>query len=315
VGQTDVVAGPPDSHVTILLSTFDGGSWLPELLASLRAQSHGDWSLLVRDDGSTDDTVELLLAAAGEDSRIELLDDDLGNLGPAASFMELLRQVRSGMFAFCDQDDVWLPHKLDASLETLDSDRVAAVFTDAVVVTADGDVISSSALSDRGLRGEVPFGHLLINNAAIGATMLGTAALARAAVDLADDRPVLMHDWWVALVAAHQGSLGALSTPTIRWRRHEATVTGGRPIGIRGRAARRREYLAWSIDAARRLQAGPAPTSDSAKRAVEALAGIDPRTASVRDLLRAWRHGGVRAWPLRGEASLLFSLRIGQMDH
>jgi rhamnosyltransferase len=312
VGHTGDVVDPSDSHVTILLSTFDGSAWLPELLASLGEQSHNDWSLLVRDDGSHDGTVSLLEAAASNDDRFRLLSDDLGNLGPASSFMELLRHVPSGMFAFCDQDDVWLPHKLEASIEALGDAPLAAVFTDAEVTDADGRVISTSAFADRGVRGDVPFGHLLINNAAIGATLLGTAELARAAVALADHRPVLMHDWWVALVAGHQGSLVRLPSATVRWRRHGSTVTGTRPSGVKGRSARRREYLAWSVDASRRLRAGPTAASPAAARAVEALADVDEHRASVRDLVRAWRRGGVRAWPLRGQVLLLFSLRVGQ---
>jgi rhamnosyltransferase len=312
VGHTGDVVGPSDSHVTILLSTFDGSAWLPELLTSLGEQSHDNWSLLIRDDGSSDGTVALLEEATSNNGRITLLFDDLGNLGPASSFMELLRHVESGMFAFCDQDDVWLPHRLEASIEALGPAPIAAVFTDAEATDAEGRIVSRSALADRGVRGDVPFGHLLINNAAIGATLLGTAELARVAVALADDRPVLMHDWWVALVAGHQGSLVRLPSVTVRWRRHGSTVTGTRPSGIRRRAARRREYLAWSIDAARRLRAGPTAASPAAARAVEALADIDEHHASARDLVRAWRLGGVRAWPLRGQASLLFSLGIGQ---
>ena len=225
------------------------------------SQTFSNWTLRVRDDGSSDGTVELIRAAARDDPRIELVEDDLGNLGPADSFMALLATIGpdDDLFAFCDQDDVWRPDKLTASVAALADTPIAAVYTDAEVTDAVGRVISPSAMADRGARGAVPFGHLLINNAAIGATLLGTAALAGRAVALAADEPVLMHDWWVALVAGHQGTLTALPTPTLQWRRHEGTVTGSRPATWRGRAERRRHYVGWSIGAARRLAAVPAP--------------------------------------------------------
>lgn len=319
VGHTGPVDSPRDSHVTILLSTFDGEEWLPDLYASICQQTHTDWTLRVRDDGSRDGTVDFLKRTAAADTRVELVADDLGNLGPAASFMALLATVDHGLFAFCDQDDVWLPHKLDASIEALVDRPVAGVYTDAEVTDAAGAVTSRSALTDRGLRLDgsapsVPLGHLLINNVAIGATVLGTAALASRAVTLSDDRPVHMHDWWVAMVAAYEGDLACLPVATIRWRRHRATVTGARPDSWRERAARRRAYVRWSVDAAHRLSKGTAVSPES-ERPVSALARLNPDQVTLRGLLGAWRRGGVRAWPLAGQGSLLFSVGVGQMHY
>lgn len=314
VGHTGGVVGQRDSHVTVLLSTFDGARWLPELLDSLRAQTHTEWSLVVRDDGSSDGTAALLEEAASVDPRIRVVEDDRGNLGPTASFLTLLAEVHDGLFAFCDQDDVWHPDKLATSIEALGLEPLAAVYTDARVVDGAGTVLHESALAQRGNRGSVPYGHLLINNAAIGATVVGTAALAERAVAMSDDVEVLWHDWWVALVAGHQGELTVCPQATIDWRRHGSTVTGGRPSGVADRAARRRRYLAFSIAVARRLaREGPGPDS-TANAAVVELARLDPHHPTVLGLVRAWRRAGVRAWPRGGQASLLFSTAVGRSD-
>lgn len=314
LSHTGAVPSSPESHVTILLSTFNGERWLPALLDSIRAQTHGAWTLLVRDDGSTDRTNSLIDAAASDDARVRRHDDDLGNLGPAASFMTLLGLVESGCFAFCDQDDEWLPDKLEQTLAAMPDDHVAAVYTDATPISATGEELHPSALTERGLAPDraLSFGHLLINNAAIGATMLGTAGLARRAVALADDRPVLMHDWWVALVAAHQGSLVCHRRSTLRWRRHDATVTGGRPDGIRGRTARRREYLRWSIDAGRRLSTADGAVDDRHDAAARAIAALDPAAPGVVALCRLWSSHGVRAWPMRRQWPLLLAVTMGR---
>ncbi len=316
LSHTGAVPSSPESHVTILLSTFNGERWLPALLDSIRAQTHGEWTLLVRDDGSTDRTGSLIDAAANDDPRVRRHDDDLGNLGPAASFMILLGLVESGCFAFCDQDDEWLPDKLEQTLAAMPGDPIAAVYTDATLVSATGEVLHPSALAERGLSPDraLPFGQLLVNNAAIGATMVGTADLARRAVELADDRPVLMHDWWVALVAEHQGTLACHRRSTLRWRRHDATVTGGRPSGIRGRSARRREYLRWSIDAGRRLSSAGHAVDAGHDAAARAIGALDPSAPGVVALSRLWSSHGVRAWPMRRQWPLLLAVALGRTD-
>lgn len=319
MGHTVAVPRSRDSHVTILLSTFDGERWLPTLLDSILEQTHDDWTLLVRDDGSTDGTPALISAAAAADPRIRRVDDDRGNLGPGESFMTLLGRVDDGWFAFCDQDDRWLPTKLEVSLERLrvagvTPDRVGAVYTDATIVDEHDAPMHPSALTERGVPAgrPLPFGHLLVNNAAIGATMLGTAALAETAVRLAAGRPVLMHDWWVALVAAHSGTLERLAVPTMRWRRHPHTVTGERPPGVAGRARRRREYLRWSVDAATRLDAGGPGASAEAAAAVRALAARQDRPIGPLTMLRLWRSHGIRAWPVPRQMGLLGSVAMGR---
>ncbi|MFT5202497.1 MAG: hypothetical protein ACI9C1_001887 [Candidatus Aldehydirespiratoraceae bacterium] len=321
MGQTGVVVGPRDSHVTIVLSTFGGATWLPALLSSIEKQTHTGWSLLVRDDGSTDQTLQIIEAAASRDARIRLVDDTLGNLGPAASFMALLDHLPADegddreLFAFCDQDDVWHDDKLAHSIAALPAGPLAAVYTDATVTDAAGVVTTDSALAERGVPAnrDVPFGHLLVNNAAIGATLLGTAALGRKARSIATDEVVLMHDWWVALVASHEDSLACLRESTISWRRHEGTVTGATPEGVGRRADRRRRYLAWSVRAACLLAASDLSGTEATQRAAASLAVVDPEQPSLRALAGAWRHG-VRAWPARSQGSLLFSVVVGRTN-
>ncbi len=285
--------------LTVLLSTFDGERHLAVQLDSVRAQSFENWTMLCRDDGSSDATREVLATYAGMDDRISIVDDDEGRLGPAASFYRLLEMVDSDAFAFCDQDDIWERHKLAWSLDELRraSSPIAAVYTDAFVADAEAAVTGASALHDRGVRRQPSFGELLMVNAAIGATMVGTRDLADA-VNALDHEPP-MHDWWTALVAAYAGDLRLLPVSTMRWRRHSATATGG--AGATGSIghARRADYLAWSISAAQNLtESELSPVSSSVSRATSALADLDRTGTGLRKSLAADR-AGARAWPLR----------------
>ena len=285
-------------HVAILLSTYNGEAFLPELLASVIAQTHTDWTLLVRDDGSTDQTTNIVDTYASDEPRIRRVDDDAGQLGPAGSFMALLSHVKQAdAFAFCDQDDVWYPQKLAWSLTALDEldHPLAAVATDAHIADTDLVVTNPSALAAHGVDTTVDLGRLFINNVAIGATMVGTPELARRATELAQQFEPRMHDWWCALVAAHGGRLGVLPKPTMKWRRHSQTVSGGTPPTVADRKARRLDSLRWSIAAARVLEAGQPPSTPVAATATGALAAVDPGRPGVGDLVRL-RRAGVRAW-------------------
>lgn len=293
------MADPGRAALTILLSTFDGERHLDELLYSVRAQSFEDWTLVCRDDGSSDGTRAVLERHAADDERIRIADDERGRLGPAGSFFALLADVDTDMFAFCDQDDVWERHKLAWSVDELRraTAPIAAVYTDAWIADETARVVRGSALAVRGLRHPPGFGELLLVNAAIGATMVGTRELA-AAVTMGDHETT-MHDWWTALVAAYAGELRLLAVPTLRWRRHPGTATGG--VGSSGSIgrARRNDYLAWSIAAAQRLADGPLMPGDSTtSRAVAAMVAMGERGVDLRGTLRADR-AGARAWPLR----------------
>ena len=107
---------PPAPPIAILLSTYNGAAYLPAQLDSFVAQQGAEWTLLWRDDGSTDGSVRLLQAfaegaGAGRCMRVDMA----GHMGVMDSYMTLLRAALAtgaDVFAFSDQDDVWLPVKL-----------------------------------------------------------------------------------------------------------------------------------------------------------------------------------------------------------
>ena len=101
-------------HLTILMATYNGGKFIEAQLNSLRAQSFAGWRLWVRDDGSSDDTVEIVRHYADQDERVRLLPPDGMRLGAAMSFSSLMERfaAENEYTMFCDQDDVWQPDKI-----------------------------------------------------------------------------------------------------------------------------------------------------------------------------------------------------------
>lgn len=215
----------------ILLSTYDGAAYLPPLLASLDAQRHPALELLVRDDASRDDTRAVLREHRG---RIPRAVRPGAHVGLPATFFELLRASRpdADLFAFCDQDDVWLPDKVTRAVRLLGDvdESIPALYCGrAWYVDRELGTIGLSPLPS----GAPSFEHALLRNIAPGCTMV----MNRAARDLLVEHVpegVFMHDAWAYLVVSAFGTVVYDRIPTVLYRQH-----GGNAVGLpRGWLAR-----------------------------------------------------------------------------
>jgi Predicted glycosyltransferases len=227
----------PQRDVVILLSSYNGARFITEQVESIRRQTLVSWTLLARDDGSSDGTARILESLAGAEPRITLLRDGRGNLGPAHSFgvlMEAALETGAGYVAFADQDDVWQPDKLEHQLETLRARETALgsavpllVHSDLSVVDEELRLLHRSFLGSQRLgpdRG-APLPTLLTQNFVTGCTTLINRALLRAALPLPQ---VVMHDWWLGLCAAAMGEILRCPRATVLYRQHGANAAGSR---------------------------------------------------------------------------------------
>lgn len=107
-----------NKKIDILMATYNGEKYLVEQLDSIINQTYRNWNLLIRDDNSTDKTLEIIQDYQKKDNRIKLLKDNKGNLGIVKNFEELLKNSESEFIMFSDQDDIWIENKLDAYLKT-----------------------------------------------------------------------------------------------------------------------------------------------------------------------------------------------------
>lgn len=108
--------------IAIIMATFNGVEWIGEQLASIRAQTYENWHLFVRDDGSTDSTVQIIQQAMPRE-KLTLLDSRSHKTGsPAGNFFTALCEIdltRYDFIAFSDQDDIWSPNKLKRAVEIM----------------------------------------------------------------------------------------------------------------------------------------------------------------------------------------------------
>lgn len=220
----------------ILLSTHNGERYLSDQIDSILAQSYTDWRLLIRDDGSTDSTRDVIdTYINSHPDTIILLKDELGCLGTAQSYSQLLLQSNAPYIAFCDQDDRWISEKLANQMSNMleeenktGKDFPLLINTDLMVTTNTLDILSNSFWEYQNINPVKmnSLRNLLIQNHITGCTCLINRALANNALPIAKD--AIMYDWWIALVAAAKGKIISISTPTVLYRQHDRNTVGAK---------------------------------------------------------------------------------------
>lgn len=224
-------------QIAILLATYNGGRYLREQLDSILEQSFADWHLYVHDDGSVDDTVAILRDYAERyPDRITLLNYPPQG-GACANFFSLLEAVEARYYMFCDQDDVWMPHKIQTSLDRmLQEEQKAAgrpviVHADLMIVDSTLQVIDTSFVRNQRIRIE-KVKHFLdyaYTNTVTGCAMLFNAQAARCVK--VPRTAARMHDSWLTLsVVAEGGVVSFIDEPLIYYRQHEGNALGAKEL-------------------------------------------------------------------------------------
>lgn len=222
--------------VDIISSVLNGVEFLPDLVKSLQAQTHAEWRLWVRDDGSADETADMVDRYATEDDRIHLLSRGGPRLGIVGSFGKALEAVPAdAAYVMCaDVDDVWLPRKIECTLDgmqraerELPPGTPVLAHTDLVVVDRDLRVLHPSLWKFSGIEPEpASLRRLAVVNVATAPTVMLNRAL-REAVGTTP-QGASYQDWWYTLVAAALGRVVAVPEATVLYRQHGANAGGAR---------------------------------------------------------------------------------------
>ena len=214
-----------DKKVQILLSTYNGERYLRAQLDSFVAQTiFQNVSVLIRDDGSTDGTATILQ----EYKRKYGFCVEYGsNIGTTRSYLWLLEHSNDAceFFAFSDQDDVWLPEKLEkevTEIQTMDSTRPRLVSTHSEIVDRN---LSHQGLSISVANG-VSFFNAMVQNVCPGHTQLLDRKLRDAVQKTTEPDTILVVDWWVYLVASGLGNVKILPEVTVLHRQHGNNTVG-----------------------------------------------------------------------------------------
>ena len=228
-----------NSQLTIVLATLNGADFLAEQLDSLIAQTETQWNLLIRDDGSTDDTLEIIRRYAQNDKRIQLLSDEHGSTGSASGNFSILMEsaLTSGAeyVFFCDQDDVWVPDKLALTLAHLlelegDEKTACLVHHDLMVTDTNLETIADSFIKFMRIHpgNESSPQRLISRNEVTGCAMACNRALLEISLPVSDQ--AVMHDWWLALCAGFFGRLAFMPQRLVKYRQHKQNTIGAKSV-------------------------------------------------------------------------------------
>ncbi|MFM0786734.1 glycosyltransferase family 2 protein [Streptococcus suis] len=220
--------------VNILMSTYNGQQFLAEQIRSIQEQTYTDWTLFIRDDGSSDNTKEILKDFERQDSRIHIIDSDKSdNLGVIKSFHKLVNHDRADYYFFSDQDDVWLPNKLELSLneaQNYPANLPLMVYMDLKVVNQDLEIMTESMVKSQSHHANTELVQELTENTVTGGVAMINHTLAEMWQETDD---ILMHDWYLALLASAFGNLVFIDQPGELYRQHSDNVLGARTLSKR----------------------------------------------------------------------------------
>ena len=235
--------------IAILLAVYEPRmDWLREQLLSLNAQDYPNLQLVIRDDHSPTVPLEAIRACAEECVTAfpwELRQNER-NLGSNGTFERLTQEAGGAYFAYCDQDDVWLPEKLSTLEAAMDDENVLLVCSDMLIIDENGRQTADSITKVRRHHvfrsGPDLTEGLLFSNFVAGCSMLVRAGQAKAAVPFC---PYLVHDQYLALWCAERGELLSLPQKLLRYRLH-----GGNQTGLMAGVHDKKSYGAVRIDLA-----------------------------------------------------------------
>ena len=209
--------------VIVIISTYNGEQYIRQQLDSVLDQTYDNIQVLIRDDGSSDSTVDILKEYCERFHNVTYYSGD--NVGIVNSFYNLLEKVPEDAkyIAGCDQDDVWLPDKIEVAVAQLESIDGAALYCGRPQLT-DKDL---NQIEDN-LRITAPhisFGNAMIENVCVGCTMMFNRELYDI-LKVRWPRYSLMHDWWIFQVAVCFGKVVYDETPHIYYRQHGDNEVG-----------------------------------------------------------------------------------------
>lgn len=219
-----------DETIDILLATYNGEKYIKEQLESILNQSYENIRLLISDDCSTDNTVEIIKEYQEKDNRIILFEQD-ENIGSTLNFEFLLYKVKSQFFMFSDQDDIWYIDKIEREYNLLKQKDVDLVFSDLEVVDEQLNTINKSFNEQMGLSHKInkyinDVNLCYLYNVITGCTILARTSILIFALPLPKNKKYIIHDSWIAISATQNCKIAYLNEATSKYRQHDKNQIG-----------------------------------------------------------------------------------------
>ncbi len=221
-------------RIDILLATYNGSKYLPEQLNSILSQSYKNINVIIRDDGSSDNTVDIIKEYEQEDNRVRLLNDNLGNLGFVRNFEELMKHSDAEYIMFSDQDDVWYKNKVEISyleIKKIEGEYGCKVPT---LVHTNSRILNFEVKTTKkfisNYAKNYSFENSFFNFFVQGSTMIINKYLKEESLPFSEY--VYLHDRYLHLVAEFIGIRRYIDIPTMDYRQHLNNEIGSKSESI-----------------------------------------------------------------------------------
>ena len=223
--------------IDILMCTYNGELFIREQIDSILKQTLSEWKLYISDDGSSDNTWNILEFYEDKYPDKIKIFKNCGQHGAKANFWNAIHKVyqesASPYYMFCDQDDVWMPDKIQKTYakmqeveKALDRKCPVLIATDLTVVDSRLNMVNPSFRHYMNLPEKVEINRLMIQNNITGCTMMINRDLMRMANQVEKPECTLMHDHFIALMAEAFGKVECIPESTIYYRQHEDNSIG-----------------------------------------------------------------------------------------
>lgn len=211
--------------VQVLLSSYNGEKYLAAQLESILAQDYEEISILIRDDGSTDRTLEIIQYYADKYANIAYYVGK--NLGVQQSFFQLMQHAdkMADYYAFSDQDDVWLPEKIRQAVQLLEKQDQSLPLLYASKTTLVDAELKEIPIRKKRVKIRPEFGNALVENVCTGCTEVFNRRLLEL-VTKQTPTYAIMHDWWLYLCATAFGWVYYDVNSYILYRQHGNNQVG-----------------------------------------------------------------------------------------
>ena len=219
-----------EEKIDILMATYNGEKYLKEQIESILNQTYKNIRLIISDDASKDSTPQILEEYRKKDSRIEIyLNKE--NRGVVKNIEFLLEKVEDEFYMLADQDDVWLPLKVEKSIETLKKQNADLVFGDLEVVDEKLETLYPSfgdfMLLNRKIKKYInSYKVNYLYNCVTGCTVLSKKEFIEKILPIPTESKYLIHDHWIGLVVALNGKLAYMPEKYIKYRQHGNNQVG-----------------------------------------------------------------------------------------
>lgn len=207
--------------VNVLMSTYNGATYVQEQLNSIFSQQGVEVVLSVRDDGSSDDTVEILRQYQAEGYPIKIIEGE--NKGPAQSFLDLMTNAEfCKYYALADQDDIWQPEKLRIAIDMLEAHQGPCLYYSALCLFG----VEGIKVEDKIVVPQlITHDNYIFSYYVTGCTVVYNCELAYI-IKKFKPKDIYMHDAWIASLATLFGTCILDKEPHIMYRQHRKNAVG-----------------------------------------------------------------------------------------